>query len=150
MRYSEFKIEKVENRTDEVLPAIAGAVARGAANVGKSAVKAVAGSTVGKKLAAVGSSVASKVANKANDTLNKQLVKKGSSIPMPTKGGQEAEFEIDDVQGDEVTLINPDASKAPEEPEKLTYKKADIDTIVKGLQGDSGGGPNGTIGNQSS
>ena len=69
---------------------------------------------------------------------------------MPTKGGQEAEFEIDDVQGDEVTLINPDASKAPEEPEKLTYKKADIDTIVKGLQGDSGGGPNGTIGNQSS
>lgn len=50
---------------------------------------------------------------------------------MPTKDGQEAEFEIDDVQGDEVTLINPDASKAPEEPEKVTYKKQILILLYK-------------------
>ena len=67
---------------------------------------------------------------------------------MPTKDGKSKEFEIDDVSGDEVTIVNPDASKAPEEPEKLTYKKQDVDTIIQSLGQMGQGGKPKTLGNQ--
>ena len=151
MRYREFKKEA---RTDEILPAIAGGVAKVGAGIAKAGAKAVGGAVAkvgAKAVKAVGSagkSMATKVAGAAADKLSQELIKRGSKIPMPTEKGAK-EFEIDDVNGDEVTLVNPDASKAPEEPEKVTYKKQDIDTIVQGLpQGAGGNNPNATIGNQ--
>lgn len=169
MRYSEFK-RKDEDRTDEILPVIAGAGMAAARVAGMAAKGAMGAAKVGAKAAApivkgigkaagraavagtkavarggmaagkaVGTSVAQKVASKAADTLSNTLIKPGSSIPMPTQGsGGPKEFKVDSVTGDEVTIINPDARKAPEEPEKLTYKKQDIDTVIQGL---SQGGP---------
>lgn len=148
MRFNEFN-----KRSDEAIPslgalkkgigAIKGAVAD-AGGVGaaikqaggiKGAMKAagqVAGAAMGKP-AAGAQSVAQKQAQKAQQQLQKQLMKKGSKIPFPTQSGQAKEFEIDDVKGDEVTLINPDARNKPEEPEKLVYKKKDVDTVVQSL-----------------
>ena len=118
MRYREFKKEA---RTDEILPAIAGGVAKVGAGIAKAGAKAVGGAVAkvgAKAVKAVGSagkSMATKVAGAAADKLSQELIKRGSKIPMPTEKGAK-EFEIDDVNGDEVTLVNPDASKAPEEP----------------------------------
>lgn len=150
MRFNEFEKDALKNiserQVDEALPAIAGGIARGvagaagmaakgAAKVGKAigtAAKQVGGKAV-KKAAGTGMSTAQRLANKTQDKLSQQLVKKGKEIPMPTQKGKTLPFKIDDVKNDEVTLINPDASKAPEEPEKVTYKKKDIDTIVQQL-----------------
>ena len=148
MRFSEFN-----KRSDEAIPAlgkmakglgaVAGAVKQ-AGGVGaavkqaggiKGAMKAagqVAGAAMGKP-AAGAQSVAQKQAQKAQQQLQKQLMKKGSKIPFPTQSGKAKEFEIDNVQGDEVTLVNPDARQKPEEPEKLIYKKKDVDTVVQSL-----------------
>ena len=149
MRFSEFSNTETKNtdkELDEVLPAIGaaagaaarlgGAVAKGAGQlatsaaktIGKAAVKGAVG--IGKSVA---SGVADKVAAKAQDMANKKLLKPGVKLPMPTQKGPQKEFEIDNVKGDEVTLVNPDANLKPEEPEKVTYKKKDLDTIIKNL-----------------
>ena len=150
MRFNEFN-----KRSDEAIPAL-GALKKGisaikgavadAGGVGaavkqaggiKGAMKAagqVAGAAMGSKPAAGPQSNAQKQAQKAQQQLQKQIIKKGGSIPFPTKSGQAKEFKIDDVKGDEVTIINPDARNKPEEPEKMVYKKKDVETVVKGLQ----------------
>ena len=148
MRFKEFN-----QRTDELLPAISGGVKNmgGVLKKGTDAVKgaisAVGGIGVKSKTGA-GKSMASKLANKATNQLSQQLLKKGSKIPMPTKDGTSKEFEIDDVSGDEVTIVNPDASKAPEEPEKLTYTMEYVDTIIQSLGQMGQGGKPKTLGNQ--
>jgi len=138
MRFDEFN----KPRTNEALPALGaaaagaakavGAAGKAAGKVAGQAAKAV-GAVATKATTSAGKSMASKVAQKAAGAAAKQILKRGNSIPMPTQSGKPAEFEIDDVQGDEVTLINPDARKKPEEPEKVTYKKKDLDTIIKDL-----------------
>lgn len=147
MRFNEFnKTRKSDSQVDEVLPAIAGGVAKGiggmakgAIGVAKGAAKAMGtaakqvGGTAVKKATGAGQSQAARLAQKTTDKLSQQLLKKGKEIPMPTKKGKAMPFKIDDVTNDEVTLINPDAAKAPEEPEKVTYKKQDIDTIIQQL-----------------
>lgn len=146
MRFNEFgrtTRKQSDQHVDEVLPAIAGGVARAAgaavAGAGKAVGKAVGtvakkvGGIAAKKATGAGQSTASRLAQKTTDKLSQQLLKKGKEIPMPTKQGKPTPFKIDDVTNDEVTLINPDASKAPEEPEKVTYKKQDIDTIIQQL-----------------
>lgn len=114
------------NKATQAASGIAKAGAKAAKTVGATAVDAAQGSA--------GKSMAAKVAQKNQDQLAKQLIKKGSSIPFPTKSGQAKEFEIDDVKGDEVTIVNPDAKTKPEEPEKMVYKKKDVETVIKGLQ----------------
>ena len=141
MRFNEFK--PADKSVDEALPAIgaigkmaAGAVkaAAGAAkSVAGAAAKAVGAKAVGGATTSVGKSTAGKVAQQATQAVAQQLLKRGNAIPMPTQDGKQKEFEVDDVKGDEVTLINPDAKKAPEEPEKVTYKKKDLDTIISTL-----------------
>lgn len=106
----------------------------GVAKAGAKAAKTVGATAVDAAQGSAGKSMAAKVAQKNQDQLAKQLIKKGGSIPFPTKSGQAKEFEIDDVKGDEVTIINPDAKAKPEEPEKMVYKKKDVETVVKGLQ----------------
>lgn len=133
MRFDEFSKPK----TNEALPAIGAAAAKVAGVAGKavSNIAQKAGKAVGamatKATTSAGKSMANKVSQQATQAAAQQLLKRGNSIPMPTQKGKQAEFEIDDVKGDEVTLINPDAKKAPEEPEKVTYKKKDLDTIIQ-------------------
>ena len=147
------KHDLTEQQIDEVLPAIGaigGALAKGAGALAKGAVKgavkgagALAKGAV-KGVGAVAKGAAKAVATKATDkiaqaaqqsqqAMQQDLIKKGNKIPFPTKSGQAKEFEIDDVQGDEVTIINPDAAQKPDEPEKLVYKKDDINAVVGSL-----------------
>lgn len=140
MRYSEFIITKKNTPTTEELPVMPQG-------------QGITRNTDGKDdTAGSGPGTPANAVKKSQDKVIQQLVKPGGKIPMPTKNGT-GDFEIDDVDGDMVTLINPDARKAPEEPEKISYLKKDIDTIVKGL-GDPNNstpnakGPEGTLGNQ--
>ena len=129
MRFGEFN-----TRSDEALPAL-GKMVKGLGAVAGAAKQVAGAATSGNKPQGVKpQGVAAKQAQQAQAKLSKQLLKKGSSIPFPTQSGQAKEFKIDDVKGDEVTIINPDARAKPEEPEKMVYKKQDVETVVKGLQ----------------
>ena len=135
-----------EGQIDEVLPAIGGALgkamgaaATGAARAGSGAAKA--GATAAKKVGAaavkgaqgVGKGLAQKVAKKNADALAKAVLKKGSKLPMPTKtpSGRPEEFEVDDVKGDEVTLVNP--KPKPGDPVKTVHKKKDLNPVIQNL-----------------
>ena len=150
------KHDLTEQQIDEILPAI-GAIAKGAGALAKGVAKGVgsvakgaakgAGALakgVAKGVGSVAKGAAKSVASAATDkiaqaaqqsqqALQQDLIQKGNKIPFPTKSGQAKEFEIDDVQGDEVTIINPDAAQKPDEPEKLVYKKDDINAVVGSL-----------------
>jgi len=137
MRFNEFK--DINKSVDEALPAIgavakaAGAAAKGVQKIAGQAAKAVGAKAVGGASTSAGKSMANKVASQATQAAANQILKRGNSVPMPTQDGKQKEFEIDDVKGDEVTLVNPDAKNAPQEPEKVTYKKKDLDTIIQSL-----------------
>lgn len=142
-----------EEQLDEILPAIAavgGAVARGAAAVGGAVARGAAkggaklgqaaakmGAQAAKKVGAaavqgakgVGKGLAQKVAAKNAAALAKAVLKKGETLPMPSQGGGEEEFKIDDVKGDEVTLANP--KPKPGEPIKTVHKQKDLDPIIQ-------------------
>jgi len=137
-----------EEQLDEILPAIVGTVGRVGAAMGSAAAKGAAkavgtvakgvgqvAKTVGNTTKAAGKQIGNKVvqkaANSATQAAQKQLLKRGNKIPAPTQGGGEAEFEIDTVKGQEVTLKNP--KPKPGEPQKITYSKQDLDPIIKGL-----------------
>jgi len=152
MKFNEFeksakqRVEERNNMTegqlDEVLPAIAG-IARGAATLGAKAAGGVAkagaqvGAAAAKKVGAaavkgaqgVGKGLAKKVAAKNAKALAKTVLKKGSSLPMPTQGGKVQDFEIDDLKGDEVTLTNP--KPKPGEPIKTVHKTKELDPIIQ-------------------
>jgi len=152
MKFNEFeksakqRVEERNNMTegqlDEVLPAIAG-IARGAATLGAKAAGGVAkagaqvGAAAAKKVGAaavkgaqgVGKGLAKKVAAKNAKALAKTVLKKGSSLPMPTQGGKVQDFEIDDLKGDEVTLTNP--KPKPGEPVKTVHKTKELDPIIQ-------------------
>jgi hypothetical protein len=88
--------------------------------VGAAAVKGAQG---------VGKGLAKKVAAKNAKALAKAVLKKGSKLPMPTDGGKTADFEIDDLKGDEVTLTNP--KPKPGEPIKTVHKTKELDPIIQ-------------------
>lgn len=134
-----------EGQLDEVLPAIAG-LARGvgmAAGVAGRAVAGVAkagaqmGAQAAKKVGAaavkgaqgVGKGLAQKVAQKNAQALQKAVLKRGSKLPVPTKTGKVQDFEVDDLKGDEVTLVNP--TPQPGEPIKTVHKTKDLDPIIQ-------------------
>lgn len=142
-----------EAQLDEVLPAIGGAlgkavgaVAAGAAKVGAGAARAGsqaahAGAQAAKKVGAaavqgaqgVGKGLAQKVAQKNADALAHAVLKKGAKLPIPTDtpSGRPEEFEVDDVKGDEVTLVNP--KPKPGQPVKTVHKRQDLDPVIQGL-----------------
>ena len=134
--------ELTEEQLDEIIPAIAG-IARGAATLGAKAAGGIAkagakvGAAAAKKVGAaavkgaqgVGKGLAKKVAQKNSKALAKAVLKKGQSLPMPTDGGKTADFKIDDLKGDEVTLTNP--KPKPGEPIKTVHVKKDLDPIIK-------------------
>ena len=132
------KHDLTEQQIDEVLPAIGaigGALAKGAGALAKGAVKGVGAVAKGaaKAVATKATDKIAQAAQQSQQAMQQDLIKKGNKIPFPTKSGQAKEFEIDDVQGDEVTIINPDAAQKPDEPEKLVYKKDDINAVVGSL-----------------
>lgn len=155
MKFKDFEKDALRNvaenrgisrdQLDEVLPAIGGALGKvmgvvgGVARAGTAA--AQAGAQAAKKVGAaavqgaqgVGKGLAQKVAQKNADTLAKAVLKKGARIPMPTNqsGAKPEEFEIDDVKGDEVTLVNP--KPKPGEPLKTVHKKKELDPIIQNL-----------------
>jgi|TARA_B100001287_G_C22539963_1_gene461651 hypothetical protein len=69
------------------------------------------------------------------NTLNKRasqaLVKKGSTIPLPTSPNQETDYEIDQVGTDTVTMKT--AKPTSGAPEKVTVSKKDLDPILTNL-----------------
>lgn len=124
---------------DEVLPAIGGplgkamgAAAGSAAQAGVDAAKKVGAAAV-QGAQGVGKGLAQKVAQKNADTLAKVVLKKGARLPIPTdqSGGKPEEFEIDDVKGDEVTLVNP--KPKPGAPLKTVHKKKELDPVIQNL-----------------
>jgi hypothetical protein len=143
MRFNEFKNTTVdEKQLDEILPAIgmaaraiAGAAGKAVAGVAKAGAKA--GAQAAQKVGAaavqgaqgVGKGLAQKVAAKNADALAKAVLKKGSKIPVPTQGGAAQEFKIDDLKGDEVTLVNP--KPKPGEPVKTVHNRKDLDPIIQ-------------------
>ena len=66
---------------------------------------------------------------KGQDKVASAILKKGSQLAIPTDGGKEEEFDIVDINGDEVTLKNPVPKKG--EPQGFVYKKDELDAIVK-------------------
>lgn len=156
MKFKEFEQpakQRVEERRhmtqgqlDEVLPAIGGALgkavgaaATGAARAGAGTVRA--GAQAAKKVGAAavkgaqgaGKGLAQKVVQKNADALAKAVLKKGAKLPMPTKspGGTPEEFEVDDVKGDEVTLVNP--KPKPGDPVKTVHNRKDLDPVIQNL-----------------
>jgi len=131
MRFHEFKVA-------EALPALAkvaktlNPMKKPAPSTGDIASK-VGATAVADPKAGAGQSMANKVVQKTQQELQKKLIQKGAKVPFPTQSGQAKEFEIDDVKGDEITLVNPDARNKPEEPEKMVYKKKDVETVVNQL-----------------
>jgi|TARA_B110000261_G_C13075793_1_gene353963 hypothetical protein len=144
MRFNEFKNtnQVTEEQLDEIIPAIA-AIARGAATLGAKAAGGIAkagakvGAAAAKKVGAaavqgaqgVGKGLAKKVAAKNATALAKAVLKKGASLPMPVDGGKTANFKIDDLKGDEVTLTNP--KPKPGEPIKTIHKTKELDPIIQ-------------------
>jgi hypothetical protein len=144
MRFNEFKNtnQVTEEQLDEIIPAIA-AIARGAATLGAKAAGGIAkagakvGAAAAKKVGAaavqgaqgVGKGLAKKVAAKNAIALAKAVLKKGASLPMPVDGGKTADFKIDDLKGDEVTLTNP--KPKPGEPIKTIHKTKELDPIIQ-------------------
>ncbi|MDA9953458.1 hypothetical protein N9D61_03855 [Planktomarina sp.] len=152
MRFNEFeksakrnvaeRAEISEEQLDEIIPAIAG-IARAGATLGAKAAGGIAkagakvGAAAAKKVGAaavkgaqgVGKGIAKKVAAKNAQALAKAVLKKGQSLPMPTDGGKTADFKIDDLKGDEVTLTNP--KPKPGEPIKTVHKTKELDPIIQ-------------------
>ena len=136
MRAKDFTKPVEEQQVVEVVPAIGAALGRVGAKMGSAAAKAgvKAGAQLGKvgagKAKGIGAA-AVKAVKQAQSKVSKAILKKGSQIAIPTQGGKETEFDIDDVKGDEVTLANP--KPKPGEPIKTVHKQKELDSVIQGL-----------------
>ena len=136
MRAYEFKKPIEEEKIVEIVPAISGAIGRVGTAMGAGAARgagmaAAMGQTLN-KAQKVGSKVAKGTANAiklGQQKVTQAILKKGSKLAVPTQGGKEEEFDIVDIDGDEVTLKNPGPKKG--EPQAFVYKKGELDAIVK-------------------
>jgi hypothetical protein len=141
MRFNEFNKKVNEEQLDEIIPAIgavAGVAAKAATGIAKAGVKAGAqaaqkvGAAAVKGAQGVGKGLAKKVAAKNAKALQKAVLKRGQSITMPTDSGKKvADFEVDDIKGDEVTLTNP--KPKPGEPVKTVHKTKELDPIIQNM-----------------
>jgi hypothetical protein len=67
--------------------------------------------------------------NKMNTATNKNLLKPGQKLPMPTAPGKETDMDIMAVGPDTVKL----QSKDPKNPGEVTVKKKDLDPVISNL-----------------
>ncbi|SVC05027.1 uncharacterized protein METZ01_LOCUS257881 [marine metagenome] len=138
MRAYEFKNPIKEMKIVEVVPAIntsGGRVGQpmGAAHrAGHQAGQAATGGRTTNVATKIGSKVekgTEKSVKKAQGRISKAVLSKGQQIAIPTQGGKETEFNIDDVDGDMITLANPNPKDG--EPHKFVYHKGALDKVVK-------------------
>jgi hypothetical protein len=67
--------------------------------------------------------------NKMNTATNKNLLKPGQKLPMPTAPGKEIDMDIMAVGPDTVKM----QSKDPKNPGEVTVKKKDLDPVINNL-----------------
>ena len=67
--------------------------------------------------------------NKMNIATNKNLLKPGQKLPIPTAPGKEQDMEIVSVGPDAVKI----QSKDPKNPGAFTAKKKDLDPVINNL-----------------
>jgi len=63
--------------------------------------------------------------------IDRQLIKPGAKITLPTNPNQEQDFEIDKVDNDDITLKN--LKPKPGQPEKTTMKKSELDPAINNM-----------------
>jgi hypothetical protein len=68
--------------------------------------------------------------NKMNTATNKNLLKPGQKLPMPTAPGKETDMDIMAVGTDTVKM----QSKDPKNPGEITVKKKDLDPVISNLK----------------
>lgn len=64
-------------------------------------------------------------------TIDRQLIKPGAKITLPTSPNQEQDFEIDKVDNDDVTLKN--LKPKPGQPATTTMTKKDLDPAINNM-----------------
>jgi hypothetical protein len=69
--------------------------------------------------------------NQLNKQIDRQILKPGKKIPLPTAPNQERDFEIDKVDNTNITLKN--LKPKPGEPELTTLKKSDLNPVITNL-----------------
>lgn len=67
--------------------------------------------------------------NKMNTTTNKNLLKPGQKLPVPTAPGKEQDMEIVSVGPQDIKI----QSKDPKNPGAFTVKKKDLDPVINNL-----------------
>jgi len=67
-----------------------------------------------------------------NTQAQQQIVKPGKTVPIPTAANKETDYEVDKVNGDEVTM----KTKTPsaQAPQSITVNKKDLDPVITNLQ----------------
>ena len=70
--------------------------------------------------------------SRANRQADQNLIKPGNTVPMPTASNKETDYEVDKVQGDQVTM----KTKTPsaQAPQSITVNKKDLDPVITNLQ----------------
>ena len=83
-----------------------------------------------------GGAIAQTAADKASKQVSNKLLRRGGQVPLPNQDNQVQQYKVDNVQGDEVTLVDPKARRKPGQPDKVIVKKQDIEPIIKGMMND--------------
>jgi len=70
--------------------------------------------------------------SRANRQADQNLIKPGNTVPMPTASNKETDYEVDRVQGDQVTM----KTKTPsaQAPQSITVNKKELDPVITNLQ----------------
>jgi hypothetical protein len=79
------------------------------------------------------SSIANKAAAKATQQVAQKLIRRGGQIPLPTADNQVQQYKVDNVKGDDVTLIDPKAKNKPGQPDKVVVSRKDIEPVIQGM-----------------
>jgi hypothetical protein len=79
------------------------------------------------------SSIANKAAAKATQQVAQKLIRRGGQIPLPTADNQVQQYKVDNVKGDDVTLIDPKATNKPGQPDKVVVSRKDIEPVIQGM-----------------
>ena len=80
--------------------------------------------------------IAQTAADKASKQVSNKLLRRGGQVPLPNQDNQVQQYKVDNVQGDEITLVDPKARRKPGQPDKVIVKKQDIEPIIKGMMSD--------------
>ena len=70
--------------------------------------------------------------SQANRQADQNLIKPGKTVPMPTASNKETDYEVDRVQGDQVTMKT--KTPTPQAPQSITVNKKDLDPVITNLQ----------------